>query len=184
MQMKQLYLLRHGQSEANAKKLIAGSQNSPLSELGRAQARLAAENIKRFFTIDLIVTSPMSRAKETAQIVASRLQFPADQIVTMPNLQERNLGSLEGLDYSQAPHHNGNFEDAENAPGIEPIEVFHHRAAQALQQLAQLPAEHILVVTHNGIGRMMQTIASGDKPLSLYDRPRLENAVVYPLTRN
>lgn len=184
MQMKHLYLLRHGQSEANAQQIVAGSHDSPLSELGRSQARLAGQNAKRFFQIDLIVSSPMKRALETAQIIASSLGISTESIVILNDLRERDLGTLEGLSYSAAPQYNGNFEDAENAPGIEPIGALHHRAALVLQQLRELPNQQILVVTHNGVGRMLRTIASGDKPLSLYDQPRLDNAIIYPLEQN
>ncbi len=180
--MKHFYLLRHGQSEANAHKRVAGSQDSPLSELGRLQSKLAGQNAKQFFNFDCIVTSPLIRARETATIIANEINVPEDKIIIVEDLRERDLGELEGVSYALAPHYRGNYEDAENAPGIEPIEVLFHRAQQAMRLLRSLPdATIILVVTHNGLGRMLRTICENGKPLELYQQSRLENAIIYHL---
>ncbi len=179
--MKHFYLLRHGQSEANADKIVAGSQDSPLSELGRLQSKLAGQNAKQFYHFDCIVTSPLRRAHETATIIAHEIRLPEDKVIILENLRERDLGELEGVSYTLAPHHNGNYEDAENAPGIEPIEAFFHRAEHAMKLLQALPDATILIITHNGLGRMLRTVCENGKPLELYKQARLENAIIYHL---
>lgn len=179
--MQHLYLLRHGQSEANARQIVAGSHDSPLSATGMAQAAYAGDTIKHYFQCDLIVSSPMSRALQTAQIVAERVGYPLQDIVILDELHERNLGDVEGMNYAEAPHHNGNYEDAENVPGVEPIGDLHTRMTLVLENLKQRPEKNILIVAHNGCGRMLRVVLSGEPAMAMYDQPRTENAALYTL---
>ncbi len=162
--------------------VIAGSHDSPLSELGRRQATYAGQTAKEFFPFDLIVTSPMSRAVQTAEIVAEQLGYPRDRLLVLEELRERNLGDVEGRDYRHAPQHNGNYEDAENVPGVEPIESLYARASHVLEVLRARPEKRVLVVCHNGCGRMLETAWAADTPMGMYKRPRMENAVFYQLS--
>lgn len=177
--MQHLYLLRHGQSQANANQIIAGSHDSPLSTVGVAQAGYAGDTAKRFFQFDLIVSSPMSRALQTAQIIAERIDYRAEKIVVMPDLRERNLGEVEGKSYNQAPHHNGNYEDAENVPGVEPIGDLLARMRGVLSELQTRPEQNILIVAHNGCGRMLKIALNSEPPMAMYNQPRTENAIFY-----
>jgi len=177
--MQNLYLMRHGQSQANADHVIAGSHESPLSDVGKRQATYAGETAKRFFSFDLIVTSPMIRAQQTAEIVAEQIGYPKENIRVIDDLRERNLGDVEGKDYSEAPHHNGNYEDAENVPGVEPIDALFQRMQGVLATLRARSERNILVVAHNGCGRMLKVAIQGKPPMSMYEQPRLDNAVIY-----
>lgn len=72
--MKRLYLLRHGQTEFNVKKLVQGRCDSPLTDLGRHQAQTAAAWLKAHGVVpDKVVSSPLGRAMDTAQLVATEL---------------------------------------------------------------------------------------------------------------
>ncbi len=173
--------MRHGQSQANADRIVAGSHESPLSEAGRRQVAYASETAKRYLPFDLIVTSPMSRARQSAEIIADHLGIPTETIVVMGQLRERNLGAVEGLNYAEAPQYNGNYEDAEHVDGVEPIEQLLSRMQEALAELRARPEQRILVVCHNGCGRMLQVAAANDAPMDMYAQPRLENAIFYPL---
>lgn len=179
--MQHLYLLRHGQSQANAQHIIAGSHESPLSPTGILQVEYAGDTAKKFFNFDLIVSSPQSRALQTAQIIAQRTGHAAQDIIVMQDLRERNLGDVEGKDYAHAPHHNGNYEDAENMPGVEPIEDLLKRMQNVLGQLQARPESNVLVVAHNGCGRMLRVALAGQPAMSMYNQPRLENAIFYQL---
>lgn len=178
--MQHIYLIRHGQSTANASHIIAGQQESPLSELGKQEAWEAARQADMRL-IDLIVSSPMQRTKQTAEIIARGINYPLERIVFISELIERNLGSLEGKNYEETPYGNGNTVAAEDVPGIEPIELFFERTKTALGKIHTLSGKNILVVCHNGTGRMLKVIHEGGAPLDLYDQPRLENAVLYEL---
>lgn len=175
-----IYIVRHGQSIANQKRIIAGQHESPLSQLGIEQVHHAAKSACRY-EFDFIISSPMSRARQTAEIIATAIGYPLEDIAYMSQLIERNLGELEGKSYDDTPFGSGNVEDAEGASGIEPITHLYDRAAEALSKIYESPAQKILVVCHNGTGRMLRTVALGGKPLDIYDQPRLENAVIYPL---
>lgn len=75
--MKRLYLLRHGQTEFNVKKLVQGRCDSPLTDLGRQQARAAAAWLKAHSVVpDKVVSSPLGRAMDTASLVACELLGP------------------------------------------------------------------------------------------------------------
>jgi broad specificity phosphatase PhoE len=182
--MQNLYLIRHGQSQANADQIIAGSHNSPLSDIGQQQAAYAGETAKQYLHFDLIVSSPMSRALETAQIIAHSLDYPSEKIEIIEDLRERNLGDVEGKTYAAAPQNDGNYEDAENVPGVEPLQHLFDRAAGVLENLNSHPEKSILIVAHNGCGRMLRVVAQGKEAPTMYDQPRLENAIFYKLVQN
>lgn len=173
--------MRHGQSVANAEKKVAGSTDSPLSPLGEQQVRLAAGTARSFFAFDLLVSSPMRRALDSARLLQQELYLPDSQLITLEDLRERSLGALEGVPYANAPQHNGNYEDAELAPGIEPLELLYLRAKRALDWCSTRQEKHILIIAHNGIGRMLYVAQQQRKAQAIYDQPRLENAVIYSL---
>lgn len=173
--------MRHGQSEANVNKIVSGSRETPLSELGRRQAQLAAKEVGQH-KIDLIVTSPMERAKQTAFIVADNLGYPRENITVLNSLCERHLGELEGKSYAADPVLSGDFKDTEGTPGMEPIGDFHSRIQHAMRQLHSFKVHrNILVVCHNNVGRMLRVVAENKPALSLYDTTRLENGRIYKL---
>lgn len=180
--MQHLYLMRHGQSVANAERIVAGSHESPLSDIGRRQAAYAGDTAKQFFDFDLIVSSPMTRALQTAQTVAEHIGYSGERIVVIQDLRERNLGNVEGQAYELTPQHNGNYEDAEHVPGVEPIAALLTRAQGVLAQLRKRPEQHILIVTHNGCGRMLKVALRGGEPMDMYKQPRTENAVICRLS--
>lgn len=85
--------VRHGQSKANAEKVIADA-NSPLTEAGIEQARKTGMEVKDK-EITLIVCSPYLRAQQTAETIAGELGIDLAHIKIMDELQERGLGVLE-----------------------------------------------------------------------------------------
>lgn len=93
--MKRLYLLRHGQTEFNVRKLVQGRCDSPLTELGEQQAHTAAAWLAvHGVEPDAIVSSPLGRAMQTARIVASELSF-VGEVRPEPDIIERAYGSFE-----------------------------------------------------------------------------------------
>ncbi len=93
--LKRLYLLRHGQAEYNVKKLVQGRCNSPLTELGVEQAHMAGAWLREHGVApDAIVSSPLGRAMQTAEVVACELGF-AGEVRPEPGIIERAYGSFE-----------------------------------------------------------------------------------------
>ena len=98
--MKKLYLLRHGQTEFNVKKLVQGRCDSPLTDLGRQQAGMAAAWLKGHGVVpDKVVSSPLGRAMDTAQLVACELLGPDAAAEPCEGIIERCYGSFE-----EGPH--------------------------------------------------------------------------------
>lgn len=90
-----LVIVRHGQTDANAKKLIQGRIDNPLNKLGKKQANEAANVlIDSELDIDIIASSPLSRALETANIIASKLDCK-NAIYIEPKLLERDFSPFE-----------------------------------------------------------------------------------------
>lgn len=90
-----IYLVRHGQNEDNAKGILNGHRDRPLTELGISQAHQLADHIKEAgLTFDAVYTSPLVRASRTAEIITERLGLlPARE---SPILIERDFGSMTG----------------------------------------------------------------------------------------
>ena len=98
--MKKLYLLRHGQTEFNVKKLVQGRCDSPLTDLGRQQARVAAAWLKAHGVVpDKVVSSPLGRAMDTASLVANELLGPDAAVEPCEGIIERCYGAFE-----EGPH--------------------------------------------------------------------------------
>ena len=98
--MKRLYLLRHGQTEFNVKKLVQGRCDSPLTDLGRQQAGMAAAWLKAHVVVpDKVVSSPLGRAMDTAQLVATELLGPDAAAEPCEGIIERCYGTFE-----EGPH--------------------------------------------------------------------------------
>lgn len=98
--MKRLYLLRHGQTEFNVKKLVQGRCDSPLTDLGCQQARAAAAWLKAHSVVpDKVVSSPLGRAMDTAQLVACELLGPDAAAEPCEGIIERSYGTFE-----EGPH--------------------------------------------------------------------------------
>lgn len=148
--MIQLYFCRHGESEMNRAGLFAGTTDTPLTDIGREQARLEGEKAKGH-GIDLIVSSPMSRALETAQIIAKEIGYPADKIMTNKLFVERDFGKLEGKPYDS------NLVASEH-PTVETDESVIERARRAAEWIESLDARVVLVVSHGSLGRALRYV--------------------------
>lgn len=88
-----LALVRHGQTDWNAQRRLQGSTDIPLNDVGRGQARDAVA-VLQDYQWDAVVSSPLSRAAETANLIAAGLGLSVDRRV--PELAERSFDSAEG----------------------------------------------------------------------------------------
>lgn len=146
-------LVRHGESEWNAQARWQGRGDPPLSERGRTQARAAAERLRGF--AGAVVSSPLRRAHETAEIIASVLGL--GRVVFVTDLQEVDTGAWSGLTSDEIAER---FPDEwlalregrhEGWPGGETRAGFVQRVIAAVEELARQHADgEVLVVTHGG----------------------------------
>ena len=147
------YFLRHGESQANRARVIAGSTDSPLTPTGRLQAGTAADRLLGV-GIAAVFTSPQIRAADTAAIVARALELPVTRVA---GLQERDWGEMEGQPLTAIT------DRASTPPGGESKAGF---AARVMAALGGLAGPHpALVVAHSGVLRTLRNVlGAGDEP--------------------
>lgn len=146
-------LLRHGESYGNANRFHQGQYDFPLTEMGRNQANLLLQRwLNEQKKFDKVISSPLSRARETAEIVANGLHIP----IEIDDLwQERNVGALSGLPEDEAakryplPDFYTPYSSIVG-DGEGDWELF-LRAGKALLNLLRRPAGKYLVVSHGGL---------------------------------
>lgn len=152
--VKTLTLLRHGLSTANHDGIAQGQRDYPLHPLGLEQVeRLADYWSRNDPSFDLIITSPLIRAKETSRILASALSL---QVVEDSRWLERNFGEGEGLAYDQIERHFldhkvqwSNYEPI--FPNSETEFDLIQRASDGLQSILSRVENDVLLVSHGGI---------------------------------
>ncbi|GLU90040.1 phosphoglycerate mutase [Agromyces sp. NBRC 114283] len=139
-------LVRHGETDWNRERRIQGLTDIPLNDTGRQQAAATAEAL-RDESWDAIYASPLSRAAETASIMAAGLGLA--EPVHVPELVERRHGALEGLD----PEGRAALEaSAATIEGLEPRSAVIERSSAALLALAERhPGGRVLAVAHGGV---------------------------------
>jgi probable phosphoglycerate mutase len=135
------YFLRHGETELNAQKRIAGSVDTELTGLGRRQALEAAEALAGE-PITAIYSSALRRARDTAAPIAARLKLP---VTVIPELDERNWGALEGEPRASRVR-------GIEPEGSEPVQGFERRV---LAGLARIDSPVPLIVSHSGVYRVL-----------------------------
>jgi probable phosphoglycerate mutase len=145
-------LLRHGQTPLSAERRFAGRGDYPLTATGLRQAGAAAARLAARGGIDLIVSSPLRRARRTAEIAAERLGAP---MLVAEDLAETDFGKWEGLTFGEAsaqwPNESAAWLTAADAapPGGESLASAARRVLGALDRLlAEHPGETLLLVSH------------------------------------
>ena len=163
-----LGLLRHGQTDWNIDLRLQGSTDIPLNETGREQARVAAAHLNRE-DWDIIIASPLSRAKDTADIVAQELGM---NVVIVPELIERSFGVAEGLDHASWRKL---YESHQVIEGLESLEDLRARTVHLLDIIAnEYSDQRVLAVSHGAFIRKVLTIVTnGELPR---EGERLSNA--------
>lgn len=143
-----MLVLRHGQSEWNAVGRWQGHADPALTDRGRAQARVAAEAIG---AVDVIVSSDLQRAIETAAIIAEVLGV--GPVVIEPDLRERDAGEWSGLTRAEIERQwPGYLERQERPPGFEPLEPFRARIHAGFDRIhSSYHGGDVLVISHGGV---------------------------------
>ncbi|MDA0775522.1 MAG: 2,3-bisphosphoglycerate-dependent phosphoglycerate mutase [Proteobacteria bacterium] len=103
MNSRNLILVRHGQSEWNSKNLFTGWKDPGLTELGVKEAKDAGKLIAdKGILFDLMYTSMLTRAQKTGDLILQEMRHPEITIIKNEALNERNYGSLAGLNKDEA----------------------------------------------------------------------------------
>jgi len=157
-----LLLVRHGETDWNREGRWQGHSDTHLNESGRAQAERVARELDG---LDVVYSSDLARARETAEIIAARSGLPVRFDM---RLRERSFGAWEGL---TADEIESDFRDAHlrwlagEGPGAddaEPFDAFGQRVREALGEILERhPDETVLVVAHGGTIRVIHALAGG-----------------------
>lgn len=185
-----LTFVRHGESVGNAENRFQGQADFPLSEKGRQQARALAEAWHvEGLTFDYVISSPLERARETAEIIARRLKLPPVELD--PVWLERDNGKRSGMTWDEVQKHypdpafvNPYDKVAETGEGDWALYL---RGGQAVQGLLLRQPGRYLISSHGAILNMVFYAIMGIAPQPNFQGPRfrLENTsysrfVYYP----
>lgn len=163
--MSTISIVRHGQNLDNLEGILNGHRDRPLTDLGRQQARTVAEKLADN-GIEVIYTSPLLRAHETATIIAELLGLT---VQIDPDLIERDFGAMTGMPVASIldlPEDQVLRTDGVNyfleAEGCEVFSVLYERARKVLTRVQRNhPDEHVLLVAHGDIGKMVRAAYHG-----------------------
>lgn len=153
----ELILIRHGQTEGNLRRLLVGRTDMPLDDLGRRQAAATADFAAASYQPDLVISSPLVRARDTAGEIGRRLGLSVE---IEPGLVELDFGDVEGWAIEEALTHHPHMAEILLAPdgndyswpNGEMLGDFHRRVVECFRRLDEKHrGHHVIVVTHGGV---------------------------------
>lgn len=158
---RKVYLVRHGETVANASRELQGQRDNPLNEIGRAQAQALAERLREE-PIEICFSSDLVRARETAELLAFESGV---RIVLCPELRERCFGEFEGRPMAE-------YEASLAASALpyeqfcpdrgESVENVRERVTAFLQTLSAGRYEGpVLIVAHAGTNKVLLSVLLG-----------------------
>lgn len=154
--MTKICLIRHGETDWNAMGKIQGKTDIPLNENGKRQAQQCRDYLKDS-NWDIIVTSPLKRAKQTAFIINEALQL---QVVEMAEFMERSFGDAEG----KTREERAILYPDQQYPNQESREELVNRIMNGLEKiLVQFPDLKVLLVAHGAVIHTLLTVVSEDQ---------------------
>ncbi|MGD9909610.1 MAG: histidine phosphatase family protein [Candidatus Izemoplasmatales bacterium] len=147
--MNEIYLVRHGETDANKNYIVQGRMDNPLNDWGKKQAYQAGEYFKNHgIVVNFVITSPLKRAFDTAKIMTQAMRS-TKPIIVHQDLIERNFGEYDGQkindEYADLIKHGA-------IPHMEQNDVLEKRIIHALKDICrQYPNKKLLVVTHSHV---------------------------------
>ena len=147
-----LTLVRHGRTKANASNLLQGHIDNPLDDVGIAQAALLAGALQRVGPITRLISSPLTRARQTAEAIRSGTPLHFDVEIDTRWI-ELNYGDYDAHPASSIPPEvwaQWRVDEHFRPPNGESLRELNVRICDALSDLVSKPAsnEHIVVVSH------------------------------------
>lgn len=146
---KKFYFLRHGKTDWNNKNLCQGQTDIPLNDEGRKEIELICSLLSKL-SFSKIITSPLLRAFQTAEIVQKYFSFP---IQTIDEIQERGWGKLEGgasIEMYRVEEEEESFLYPDPKLEIEPRNAFKNRIVSGINTVLK-DNETALIVSHGRV---------------------------------
>lgn len=151
-------LLRHGQTDWNINFLLQGVTDIPMNQTGLEQVKLAAQAIQAK-DWDVVLTSPLTRAKQTAEIIATHVGF--SEVIEQELLIERSFGEAEGLSHEQW---RAKYSNLDEIPGGESRQQLAARSQLLLDYVAtEFGGKRVLAISHGALIRGLLAIASNNE---------------------
>lgn len=142
-----IYIVRHGETDWNAKKKMQGHTNTSLNNTGRAQAEALSKEVTKL-DINCIISSDLSRARETAEIINKEIGL---DIIVDKRIRERCFGDFEGRVYDKITEQEWKkFNENPKTYNAETRKELFDRAKEFLGELKANKSGNVLVVTHGG----------------------------------
>ncbi len=163
MSLTELLLIRHGETDWNRGGRFQGHADPPLNETGREQARALAQELADA-QIDVVYTSDLARARETAEIVAAAI---GTDVVALRELREIDVGEWQGLTWPEIEERfpEGARSWHDRGHGWETGETYEQLGERILRALRRIAADHpaqrVLVVGHGGTIRATRAFLEG-----------------------
>ncbi len=143
---RHFYMIRHGETEANVARVMAGHTDSPLTEIGRTQAKSAHAALKILaIKPQAIIHSHLSRARDTASILNEVLGVPIHEEC---DFSEMHVGAFEGVSYEEC---GPLFEHGLDPEGGESHIDFISRIRRAMSHALAVHDRSVLIVSHGGV---------------------------------
>jgi uncharacterized phosphatase len=151
-------LFRHGQTDWNINFLLQGVTDIPMNATGFEQVKLAAKALNKD-DWDIVLTSPLTRARQTAEIISNELGF--DQVLEETLLIERSFGEAEGLSHEQWKT---KFANLDEIPGGESKTQLLTRSQLLLDSVSEkFAGKRVLAISHGALIRTLIAIASSNQ---------------------
>lgn len=153
-----IYMIRHGQTDWNKQGIFQGQEDIELNDTGREEARICGSAFQNK-QIQRIWSSPLKRAKETADLIAEKIGLPLETVMIKHNLKERDFGKLSGQPYEM--HHE--YEALGIDVMLEDFTALQNRVEESLREIIQEHGdEDIIVVSHGAtINGFLHKITEG-----------------------
>lgn len=160
-----IYFVRHGQSEANEAGLFTGKMDSPLTAEGISQAIELGQKLKLMnVSPRRIVASSLSRARDTAKIIAEQLDYDISRITIDGDFDEYDFGNLNGQ-----PKKGVDSAQFMSDPKRENPKVFGMRISNGWNKYCAMDG-NTLIVSHSFVRLGLECAMSGNDMTRFHDR--------------
>lgn len=182
----QLYILRHGETAWNIQRRLQGQTDIELNEKGRALARVTGEALKNI-EFDLVLTSPLSRAKETARLVLQDREVPT---IEDERIREISFGVLEGLQVKNEAgelispelydffHHPERYQPKQDGEHMDELCARTAEFMDDLKSRKDWYGKRILVSTHGAASRALLTAIKHNSRENFWEKGVPKNCAI------
>lgn len=169
-----IYLIRHGETDWNLIGKVQGREDIPLNNTGKSQAKKCAIALQNT-GIKTIISSPLARAVQTANIIAST--HDGMEVIIDEDLIERDFGEMSGMTYDRRKF----FDSFGHEETMEPLEKLSKRLIDCIQRYAiKYFNQDIVMISHGAaINSVLMVLSDGEKGSG---KTRLKNACISILT--